>query len=105
MIESSINSSQKKRPKEISYFTSSKKKRRELLGKLEEIKLSWLELRSTRKLRGTISKIFRVFSHSSIIFLTIFSDKERRDRVNRIYAEAANQQSELNALDRKKKRK
>ncbi|KAL1494774.1 hypothetical protein ABEB36_010319 [Hypothenemus hampei] len=35
----------------------------------------------------------------------IQSDKERRARVNKLYAEAANQQSELNAMDRKNKRK
>ncbi|XP_066253450.1 nucleolar protein 14 homolog [Euwallacea similis] len=35
----------------------------------------------------------------------IQSDKERMEKVNKIYAEAASQQSELNALDRKKKRK
>lgn len=34
-----------------------------------------------------------------------FSDKERSEKVKRIYAEAASQQSELNALDRKTKRK
>jgi nucleolar protein 14 len=32
-------------------------------------------------------------------------DNERRDKVKRIYAEASMQQSELNTLDRKKKRK
>nr|XP_023023933.1 nucleolar protein 14 homolog [Leptinotarsa decemlineata] len=35
----------------------------------------------------------------------IRSDNERREKVKRIYAEAAMQQSELNELDRKKKRK
>lgn len=30
---------------------------------------------------------------------------ERREKVKQIYAEAASQQSELNALDRRKKRK
>uniref|UniRef100_A0AAR5P094 Nucleolar protein 14 n=2 Tax=Dendroctonus ponderosae TaxID=77166 RepID=A0AAR5P094_DENPD len=34
----------------------------------------------------------------------IQSDKERRDKVNKILAEAAIQQSELNAMDRKKKK-
>lgn len=33
------------------------------------------------------------------------SDKERREKVKRIYSEAAFQQSELNSLDRQKKRK
>ncbi|KAF7272717.1 hypothetical protein GWI33_014529 [Rhynchophorus ferrugineus] len=35
----------------------------------------------------------------------IQSDKERREKVNRIFAEAASQQNELNTLDRKKKKK
>jgi len=35
----------------------------------------------------------------------IKSDKERQEKVNRIFSEAATQQSELNALDRKKKKK
>ncbi|XP_066139571.1 nucleolar protein 14 homolog [Euwallacea fornicatus] len=35
----------------------------------------------------------------------IQSDKQRKEKVNKIYAEAASQQSELNALDKKKKRK
>ncbi|XP_018579917.1 nucleolar protein 14 homolog [Anoplophora glabripennis] len=35
----------------------------------------------------------------------IQSDKERKDKVKRLYAEAAMQQSELNSLDRKRKKK
>lgn len=43
--------------------------------------------------------------YSVYSFNLYFSDKERKEKVKRLYAEAAMQQSELNTLDRKKKKK
>lgn len=45
-------------------------------------------------------KIFKQKLISSLYFL--FSDAERKEKVKRLYAEAALQQGELNALKRKK---
>lgn len=38
-------------------------------------------------------------------FCIFYSDKERREKVKRIYSEASLQQGELNAMEREKKKK
>ncbi|CAH1996644.1 unnamed protein product [Acanthoscelides obtectus] len=66
-----------------------------LLHKLRQEKKGALrEIRRDKEFLGRV-KIHR----------RIRSDKERRNKVNRIFAEAAMQQHELSAMDRKKKRK
>ncbi|CAG9773799.1 unnamed protein product [Ceutorhynchus assimilis] len=72
-----------------------KTERDKLLHKLKkETKGAVREIRKDKAFLGRIK-----------INQKIRSDKERRDRVNKIVAEAANQQSELNAFDRQKKKK
>ncbi|XP_050310723.1 nucleolar protein 14 homolog [Anthonomus grandis grandis] len=60
-----------------------------------------------KETKGAIREIRRDKSFLGRVKITqqIQSDKERTEKVKRIYSEAANQQSELNALDRQKKRK
>ncbi|KAJ8917757.1 hypothetical protein NQ315_005208 [Exocentrus adspersus] len=60
-----------------------------------------------RETKGALREIRRDKSFLARVKITerIQSDKARKEKVKRLYAEAANQQSELNALDRKKKRK
>ncbi|VEN44312.1 unnamed protein product [Callosobruchus maculatus] len=72
-----------------------KAERNKLLHKLRQEKKGALrEIRRDKEFLGRVK-----------IHQRIRSDKERRDKVNRIYAEAAMQQHELNAMDRKKRKK
>nr|CAI5837325.1 unnamed protein product [Callosobruchus analis] len=71
-----------------------KAERNKLLHKLRQEKKGALrEIRRDKEFLGRVK-----------IHQRIRSDKERRDKVNRIYAEAAMQQHELNAMDRKKRK-
>lgn len=72
--------------------------------KFEGIRHSLVELKSKKEFEG-IYFFICLLGVYLYFFNYFFSDMERREKVKRIYAEAAMQQSELNALDRKKKRK
>ncbi|EFA10489.1 nucleolar protein 14 homolog [Tribolium castaneum] len=90
-------------PKIVEVFDGKKRKiqsrekaeRDKLLHKLKkETKGALREIRRDKAFLGRVK-----------IHQRIQSDNERKEKVKRIYAEASIQQSELNSLDRKKKRK
>lgn len=95
------NSNLGKKQNVKNYYINSKKKRKELFAKYEGTKRSWDVLNLISVFRG----IFSVYFLDNFSNFNFFSDNERREKVKRIYAEAAVQQSELNSIDRKKKRK
>lgn len=76
-------------------MSKAKAEREKLLHKYKkEMKGALREIRRDKSFLGRV-KIKR----------QIQSDTDRKEKVKQIYAEASIQQSELNALDRKKKRK
>ncbi|XP_013110537.2 nucleolar protein 14 homolog [Stomoxys calcitrans] len=81
-------------------------KRRPKLSKDKEEKVKLVH-RIRRETKGAIREIRRdtEFLQKMRIQQQLQSDKERREKVKRIYAEASLQQGELNALDREKKKK
>lgn len=117
MITRNTDQCPKKRRKEKSYCTNIRKKRKVLFVKFDEIRHSWAELRLNNKFKGNFLLNFIYNSYQcdinilTFIYFCIyhvflfFSDIERKEKVRRIFSEASMQQGELNALDRKKKRK
>ncbi|KAM7363330.1 nucleolar protein 14 homolog l(3)07882 [Cochliomyia hominivorax] len=81
-------------------------KRRPKLSAEKEEKVKLLA-KIKRETKGAIREIRRdtEFIQKMRITQQLQSDKERHEKVKRIYAEAALQQGELNALDRAKKKK
>ncbi|XP_005175928.2 nucleolar protein 14 homolog [Musca domestica] len=81
-------------------------KRRPKLSKEKEEKVKMVH-KIKRETKGAIREIRRdtEFLQKIRIQQQLQSDKERREKVKRIYAEASLQQGELNALDREKKKK
>ncbi|XP_075150601.1 nucleolar protein 14 homolog l(3)07882 [Haematobia irritans] len=81
-------------------------KRRPKLSKDREEKVKMIH-KIKRETKGAIREIRRdtEFLQKIRIQKQLQSDKERREKVKRIYAEASLQQGELNALDREKKKK
>ncbi|XP_037824547.1 nucleolar protein 14 homolog [Lucilia sericata] len=81
-------------------------KRRPKLSAAKEEKVK-LMAKIKRETKGAIREIRRdtEFLQKMRISQQLQSDKERREKVKRIYAEASLQQGELNAMDRAKKKK
>ncbi|XP_061393236.1 nucleolar protein 14 homolog [Musca vetustissima] len=81
-------------------------KRRPKLTKEKEEKVKLVH-KIKRETKGAIREIRRdtEFLQKIRIQQQLQSDKERREKVKRIYAEASLQQGELNALEREKKKK
>lgn len=73
----------------------------------EKAERAKLQYKLKKETKGALREIRRdkAFLGRVQINEKIRSDKERRERVNKIFAEAAVQQSELNSLDRKNKKK
>lgn len=96
-------------------MSKAKAERAKMLHKIKrERKGALREIRRDRSFLGRVQinqKIQRYCFVNFIIYNIYFnsnrsfSDKERREKVKRIFAEANIQQSELNAMDRKNKRK
>lgn len=81
------------------------KLKREKKGALREIRRDGAFLGRVKISQQIQRFVIGVIVKRVLMFCADFSDKERSEKVKRIYAEASMQQGELNSLDRKKQKR